>query len=599
MSDLTIGEALEEAAKRAEPTRGYTFVRDEGQAEPFFSFAGVERASGRYGGALQALGLRRGDRVALVLPESDDFIFAFLGALRAGLIPVPMYPPLGLGQLAGYLDNAKHIVGRSGARALITSANIKRLLGTVEAACPSLRSVVAVEALRSAREPLRPAKVSPDDVAFLQFTSGSTSRPKGVMLTHANIAANVRAICREGLGLRSDDVGVSWLPLYHDMGLIGFVLAPLYERIPVALLSPLAFLRKPALWLRALGRHRGTISYGPNFAYALCVKRVRPRELEGVDLRPWRVAGCGAEPVRAETLRSFADAFAPFGFSDRSFVASYGLAESTLAAAFSPVGGGLRLDSVHGPTLWQDGMARPVSEDHDEAVELVRCGHPFEGHQIAAFAEADAESANPLPERVVGELRLKGPSVMRGFFDDRDLSASAMAGGWLRTGDLGYLAEGEVVPCGRTKELIIVNGRNFYPHDIEWFSGQVEGVRKGNIAAFGVDDPAGDRERVVVVFETPLLGERERLVLASRVRGAVQEGLGLTVDDAVAVAPGVLPKTSSGKLQRLLARRLYLTKSLAGRSPNRGQDRIDLAKELLRSQLSYVATRTLGQRPAR
>ncbi|HEU4412068.1 MAG TPA: fatty acyl-AMP ligase [Polyangiaceae bacterium] len=599
MSDLTIGEALEEAAKRAEPTRGYTFVRDEGQAEPFFSFAGVERASGRYGGALQALGLRRGDRVALVLPESDEFIFTFLGALRAGLVPVPMYPPLGLGQLAGYLDNAKHIVGRSGARALVTTSNIKRLLGTVEAACPTLRSVVAVEAIRSAREALRPAKVGPDDVAFLQFTSGSTSRPKGVMLTHANIAANVRAICREGLGLREGDVGVSWLPLYHDMGLIGFVLAPLYERIPVALLSPFAFLRRPALWLRALGRHRGTVSYGPNFAYALCVKRVRPRELEGIDLSAWRVAGCGAEPVRAETLRAFEEAFSPFGFSPKAFVASYGLAESTLAAAFSPVGQGARVDVVHGPTLWQDGMARPVSRDHDEAVELVRCGRPFEGHQIAAFAEDDAESERPLPERVVGELRLKGPSTMRGYFDDRDLSASAMAGGWLRTGDLGYVADGEVVPCGRSKEVIIVNGRNFYPHDIEWFSGQVEGVRKGNIAAFGVDGPAGDRERVVVVFETPLMGERERVVLAGRVRSAVQEGLGLTVDDAVAVAPGVLPKTSSGKLQRLLARRLYLAKALSGRDPPRAQDRLDLAKELLRSQLSYVATRTLGQRPAR
>src|SRR5882762_1686805 len=252
----TIAQAIEDAAKTA-PTRGFRFVPESGvpgtrgvteTSEASFSFTAIERASARYGGALQALGLRRGDRVALILPANEDFVLCFFGAIVAGIIPVPIYPPMGPGQLQAYLDNTRHIVEKSGARALVTPGKIKRLLGTVQQACPALEQVVAVEAIRESMEALRPEKITLDDIAFLQFTSGSTSRPKGVSLTHANLAANLKVIMEDGLVAREEDVGVSWLPLYHDMGLIGFVIAPLYYKVPTVYLSPLLFLKRPITW---------------------------------------------------------------------------------------------------------------------------------------------------------------------------------------------------------------------------------------------------------------------------------------------------------------------------------------------------------------
>ena len=591
MTPRTIVAALEDAAAQAEPWRGYHFVAADGTGEPFFSYAGTERTSARYGGALQSLGLRKGDRVALVLPDGDDFVFTLLGAMRAGLVPVPMWPPLGLGQLGGWLDGARHIVQRSGARALVTTPKIARMLGTVDASCPALKQIVTADSLRDAGDDLRPIKITLDDIAMIQFTSGSTSRPKGVVLTHANIAANVEGINRAALRLGKDDVGVSWLPLYHDMGLIGFVLAPLYDRIPVVLLPPFSFLKRPAVWLRALSRHRGTISYAPNFAYALAAKRLRPTDLEGLDLSAWRVAGCGAEPVRKATLDGFARLLEPVGFSAKAFVPSYGMAEATLAISFEEPGVGVREDVVHGPALWEEGVARPVSVDHPESVSLTRCGHALPGHEVAVFAMDDTTSAQPLPERTVGELRVRGPSVMRGYHDEREMTASAFAGGWFCTGDLGYLASGEVVPCGRAKEVVIVNGRNFYPQDIEHFASQVPGVRKGNVVAFGTHTADGDRERVVVVFESTGTSEGERARRVNGVRLSIQEGLGLTVDDVVPVDAGVLPKTSSGKLQRLATRKLYDGGDLLTRRSAREGDRIDWAKELVRSQLAFAVRR--------
>src|SRR4051812_26736463 len=338
----TLAAAIEDAAK-ADPTVGFRFVSDDGvpgfggkaTSEASFSYTALERASARYGGALQALGLTKGDRVVLICPANEDFILCFFGAVRAGIVPVPIYPPVGLGQLQGYLDNTRHIVAKSGARTLVTTAQIKRLLGTVQASAPSLESVVAVEAIRESLEPLKGTKLGPDDIAFLQFTSGSTSRPKGVTLTHANLMANIKCIMHDGLGASDADVGVSWLPLYHDMGLIGFVLAPLVKRTSVVFLPPLLFLKRPVSWLQAITRHKGSIAYGPNFAYALCVKRVRERELEGLDLSSWRVAGCGAEPIRPETLEAFSEMFAKVGFKKEALLPSYGMAESSLAISFT------------------------------------------------------------------------------------------------------------------------------------------------------------------------------------------------------------------------------------------------------------------------
>jgi acyl-CoA synthetase (AMP-forming)/AMP-acid ligase II len=373
---ITLAQAIEEAARvDPDPTRGFRFVPEDGavgaggaqpgagSSEASFSYVAIERASARYGGALQALGLKKGDRVALVLPTNEDFVLCFLGAVRAGVIPVPIYPPLGLGQLQGYLDNTRHIVAKSGARTLVTSAKIKRLLGTVQSTCPALEEVVAVEGIRESMESLKPEKIGMDDVAFLQFTSGSTSRPKGVALTHENLARNVKCIMHDGLAMGEGDVGVSWLPLYHDMGLIGFVLAPLFHRVPCVFLPPLLFLKRPVSWFQAISRHKGTIAFGPNFAYALCVKRIREKDLAGIDLSTWRVAGCGAEPIRPETLEGFADAFARVGFKKEALLASYGMAESTLAVAFTELGEGMKTIAVDGEALWATNEARPIAEE--------------------------------------------------------------------------------------------------------------------------------------------------------------------------------------------------------------------------------------------
>ena len=589
----TLVEAIEDAA--ASTKTGYRFIEEGSQAEPFFTHGGVERASARYGGALQALGAGKGDRVALILPDNADFVFAFLGAIRAGIIPVPIYPPTGLGKLAGYLENTLHIVAKSGAKILLTNAEVKRMLGTIQAQAPELQKVVAVESIRSSREELQPVKVTLDDTAFLQFTSGSTSRPKGVVLTHRNLAANVRAIMELGIGIRDGvDSGVSWLPLYHDMGLIGFVIAPLYHLNTITFLPPLLFLKRPARWLEAVSRYRGSISFGPNFAYALCVKRIKESEIEGLDLSNWRVAGCGAEPIRAENLQAFADKFAPIGFDQKAFISCYGMAESTLAISFSKLGAGVTTDVVDGDALWSEGRAVPIDPESPRAAPIVQCGAPFEGHEIHIFGLDDEISEQPLGEREVGEIRLRGPSVTAGYFNETEKTQGSFAGGWLRTGDLGYLANGNVHICGRSKEVIIVNGRNYYPQDLEWEAGKVEGVRKGNVVAFGTLKPHNDRERVVITFETVVTDDAQLLALKGEVRRVVQQALGLTVDDVVPLAPGLLPKTSSGKLQRSKTRELYETGTLLGRAAARDVNTVEVAKALARSQLGYFRHALLG-----
>jgi fatty-acyl-CoA synthase len=608
----TLGAAIEDAAK-ADPTLGFRFVSDDGvpgfggpsSSEASFSFTALERASARYGGALQALGLRKGDRVALICPANEDFVLCFFGAIRAGIIPVPIYPPVGLGQLQGYLDNTRHIVAKCGARALVTTAQIKRLLGTVQAASPSLEQVVAVEAIRESLETLRPEKITPDDVAFLQFTSGSTSRPKGVTLTHRNLMANVKCIMEDGLKITPEDRGISWLPLYHDMGLIGFVIAPVVHRVPVVFLPPLLFLKRPVAWFQAFTRHKGTIAYAPNFAFALCVKRIRDRELENIDLSTWRVAGCGAEPIRPETLESFSEKFARVGFKPNALLPSYGMAESSLAISFSELGEGMKTISVDGDALWGEDTAKVVPEDDPRAVRLVSCGRRFPEHDIGVFPPNDATGESPLPEGRVGELRIKGPSVMKGYWEDPLRTQESFAGGWLKTGDLGFLHEGRVYICGRSKEVIIVNGRNYYPQDIEWEASRAEGVRKGNVIAFGArDNVQRDRERVVLAFEcqdVPKNAEardlaREKQHIVQAIRKLVQEGIGLTLDDVVPLAPGVLPKTSSGKLQRAKTRELYESGDLMNRKPPRSEDKLDILKEAAKSQLSYFKLAVLGGR---
>ena len=593
MSERTLADSIEESAKVA-PHRGYRFVRNDELDSEFHTFPAIEERTRKLAGSLQSLGLRKGDRLALILPESDEFVFTFLAALRAGIVPVPIYPPTGLGQLSGYVNNTQHIVRKSAAKCMITIPMIKPMLGSVQEACPDLEKVLTFNSLRDERSDFKPVTVHIDDTAFLQFTSGSTNKPKGVVLSHANLLANARSIMSEGLkAVPGEDTGFTWLPLFHDMGLIGFVLGPMVFATEVTFMSPLLFLKRPSIWARGMSKFGGSITFGPNFAYALSVKRVKPKDLEGVDLSRWRVAGCGAEPIRAETLDSFTDFYAPYGFKKTAFLPAYGLAEATLAVAFSnPV----PVDHVKASLLWSTDEAVPCEASDPDVLGIVGCGKPFVGHVAQVFALDDPKCDNPLADRKVGEIRVKGPSISKGYFDDPELTAKSFIDGWFFTGDLGYTVAGEVFICGRAKDVIIMNGRNFFPQDIEWEASTIDGVRKGNAVAFGTHGVKQDRENVVLAFETAVEDPLALEHMCKAIRSRVQEVVGIMLDDVVPLAPGVLPKTSSGKLQRGKTRELYDSGMLTKRRSQREADRVDQVMTIAKSQLGYLKLAVFGNK---
>ena len=525
--------------------RGFVFVRPDG-TEKLLSFHAIAAEAGRRGAHLAALGLRKGDRLALVLPEGEEFVLSFLGALFAGLVPVPIYPQLSFKNIDGYHDTVAHIVKASGAAALLTSAATQPYLDPVVARAPGPFAIVTVEALAGSAGACPEPSVASGDLAFLQFTSGSTSRPKGVMVTHGNLRANAEAFMVHGLDRDpAVDKGVSWLPLFHDMGLIGFVVGPLFTNIPCVFLPTASFVRAPRLWLEKIHAHRGTITYAPNFAYALVAKRLREGDVDGLDLSCLRVAGCGAEPIQARALRDFADRLAPAGFDPAAFLPSYGMAEATLAITFAPLRQGLQTDRT--------------SAGH----ELVDCGVPFPGHELAIVDDAGQR----LPARQVGQIVTRGPSVTPGYFQEAELTAQTykpLAGDaspdpqpWLHTGDLGYVADGRLFVCGRVKDIVIVRGRNYYPSDIEWAVSELPGVRRGNAVAFGVG--VDGQEQLVVCCEG---AAADVAAITDAVGACVAARFGLAVHEVVVAQLASLPRTSSGKPQRSKTREMYLDGTL-------------------------------------
>ena len=580
----TIPDALDHAAQQR-PDKGYTFIADDG-TEQFWSWPRLASRAREIATALTERGMKKGDHVALILPNADEFIPTFLGVTYGGGVPVPLYPPMGLGQLGGYLDHCKHIVSASHAQILVTNEQIKAVIGTVRESAPSLRAMVTLADLKGDEKLYRSPGVTLDDMGFIQFTSGSTSRPKGVMLTHGNLAHNARAVMRDGLDHNDQDVGVSWLPLFHDMGLMGFVIAPIMHPVPVVFMPPITFFKRPAVWLRALSKHRGTITYAPNFAYAISVKRVRDDEIAGIDLSSVRVAGCGAEPIQAATLRAFAKRYEKYGFKESAYVPSYGMAESSLAIAFSR---GIPTERVKSDVLWEKGRVEVASEGDDASVEIVGCGPHFPGHDLKIV---DPETGAPRGEREVGEIHIKGPSVTSGYFEDREKTAETIdADGWLKTGDLGYVSNGNVFICGRKKDVIIINGKNYYPQDLEWVASRVEGVRTGNVAAFPTFKQGLDREAVVVVAETK--GGIANDALATAIRTEIQRAVGIVVDDVVVAESGTIPKTSSGKIQRSKARALYEAGELKKKEAD---GKIDIAKRVIESQFAHLKLSIFGNK---
>lgn len=527
--------------------RGFRFHCLDRQ-ERYYPYAALRAEAERRAAFLSRAGLAKGERVALLLPENHEFVLTFLGASVGGFVPVPMYPQATFRAVDAYLDILAHIVETADVAALVCMETNREVVERLEAR-PEMkgrRVLYAPDAFAGEAPAFERPEVSEDDLCFLQFTSGSTSKPKGVEVTHRNLVANATAILGPaGLNRTPEDVGVSWLPLFHDMGLIGFVLGTLIVDLPVVLMQTAHFARMPRRWLELISKHRGTITYAPNFAYQLAAKRIRDKDLEALDLSSLRVAGCGAEPIRAKTLEAFGERLAGAGFDAKAFLPSYGMAESCLAITFHQRGTSMIVDEVD-PLKMQDGIAEP--SEADDALRIVSCGVPFPDHELRIVDERGGD----VSERRVGEIIVRGPSVMSGYFRNEEATKAAIRDGWLHTGDLGYRADGNVYICGRIKDLIIINGANHYPQDLEWAAGELEGVRRGNVCAFSV--LRDGTEEVVIMAEA---NRADAARLRVEIAKTIFSEFGLQVADVVISPVGTLPKTSSGKHQRRKTQLLY------------------------------------------
>ncbi|MCB9596000.1 MAG: fatty acyl-AMP ligase [Sandaracinaceae bacterium] len=495
----------------------------------------------RWAAAMLAAGARRGDRVPILLPTSKDFVGAFLGAQLAGAVPVPLPTPLTFGRLDRTIERLDRIVTDADARLLVSTGRYARAAGAHAGLTARLRGMLDPEALGTPRAPTRWPGVDADDLALLQYTSGTSGDPKGVEITHRALAANTLAIA-EALAIEPHDVGLSWLPVFHDMGLIGAICTPVTRPFEVHSLAPEAFIMRPRRWLHTLGEVGATISPAPNFAYALCTSRIdRPDELR---LDGWRAALNGAETVYAATLDGFSDRFARAGFRRDAFTPVYGLAESTLVVTAPPPGRGPR-ETRFDVTALERGRA--VEVDHGGRA-LVSVGVPAAGAEVRI-----AGAGGPVDAGVVGEIQTRGPSVMRGYFRRADASAASLDDGWLRTGDLGFVHGGELYVKGRAKDLIVQSGRNVYPDDVEQIALLDPAVR-GAAAAFAVSDERRGTDALVVVVEVTERDPDTRARVAKAIRGRVLDALSVGVDEVALWPLGAIPRTTSGKVRRSACR---------------------------------------------
>ncbi len=558
---------------------------DDGERGITLSFGELYAAGNRCAAELARRGVPAGGRVALMLPTSRAFFVSYAGILLAGAIPVPIYPPFRADRIEEYAARQSAILNNAEVCLLLTFRRAEAVAKLLRPRVRSLSGVVDAEKLMEAADKAPPPSPGApplhvtgsrerrsDDIALLQYTSGSTGDPKGVMLTHANLLANIRAI-GEAVQLGADDVGISWLPLYHDMGLIGAWLTLLHFGAPLAVMSPLAFLTRPERWLQEFHKHRGTITAAPNFAYELCVRKIADKDIKGVDLSSWRAALNGAEPVNPETLERFAERFASYGFRREAQLPVYGLAEASLAVTVPPLNRGPLVDRVERETFTAQGRAVPAAPEEETAIAFVSSGKALPRHDVCIVDERGDE----VPDRTEGFLWFRGPSATAGYYRNPKATEALLPRGpadgpgkyaWVDSGDRAYRADGEFYVTGRVKDIIIKGGRNLYPHEVEELAARAEGIRKGCIVAFGLKDEGSGTEKMVVVAETRERDTARRAALASAVTDLVSRGLGLPPDRVELIPPGSIPKTSSGKLRREETKQLYLAGTLsASRAP--------------------------------
>ena len=541
----------------AEGETGVTFFNAKGELLSTLPWREVRERAHVAARKLIGAGFAVGERLLITADTWPGFFDAFFGAQYAGLLPVPISIPVGIGGKAAYLDQLRRQFAASGAVAALGLDDLAGYLADVAKDFSAVRlhgGMNALAALPEKAVDLRP--LGPVDLCYIQFSSGSTRHPHGVQITQAALMANLHGITGPGgLDVVEGDRATSWLPLYHDMGLIGFLFSPLSCQLSIDYITPRDFARRPMQWLNLISKNRSSISYSPSFGYDLAVRRGAMQVPADLDLSCWRHAGIGGDMVRADVLDRFAQTFESKGFDSKAFIPSYGMAEVCLAITFCPGGTGMRTDTIDRAALGEAQRAEPAAnpDDKHRARRFVVCGKVLPGHHL----EVRNEAGKVLTDREVGRIFVKGPSIMRGYFEEPEASAEVLsADGWLDTGDLGYTLSGEIVVTGRAKDLIIVNGRNVWPQDIEWAVEAQKVVRNGDAAAFSID--TADGERVVVAVVARVSGDESKGALSRDVAGAVREAVAVDCD-VVLVPPAVgLPMTSSGKLSRARAKANYL-----------------------------------------
>ncbi|MDA9865280.1 fatty acyl-AMP ligase [bacterium] len=551
----SFSEALDYAA---EGDSGVNFFSGKGELEEVLSYWDLRDQSLHLAQQLIAAGLQTGDRVAIIAESDGDFLRVFAACQYASLIPMPLPLPAAFRGRAGYVDQTRRMISAAGAAAAFGPDVMQSML--IEATSDlGLKFIGTVADMPALQDSVTLPDISTDGLSYLQFSSGSTRAPMGVAVSHDAFIANTAAISLSGMTIQPEDRCTTWLPFYHDLGLVGCLLTPIVTQMSIDIIPTRDFAKRPMTWLNTISAHGGTLSFGPTFGYELCVRRaLRTAPPDDLDLSKWRAAGIGGDMVRPSVLRSFSEVFEKYGFRASSFSPSYGMAEATVAISFHEPGKGLAVDTVDLDRLEGDGHVVAATKDTLRARSFVRCGKVLPGHEL----EVRDDDGKVLPEKRVGCFFLRGPSMMQGYHGKPEETDAVLGpDGWLNTGDLGYLCDGEIVVTGRAKDLIIVNGRNIWPQDLEWsVEREVEMCRTGDVAAFSVQDK--EDELIVLLVQCRATDEETREALRTEVEEVLSGSHG--VQCKVVLAPhNSLPRTSSGKLSRTRSRLLYLDGTLA------------------------------------
>jgi len=542
-----------------EPNRPHLYLQNEEGNEEIITYGDLLTKASTIANSLLDRGIKPDDTVSIMLPTGPAFFQAFFGVLLAGAVPVPIYPPFRLDRVEEYALREAKILNNAEARALITFSQAEVLSRIIQSYIPSLKCVTTVDKLLVNKSLFPQIPRTGEQSALLQYTSGSTGDPKGILLQHKNILANLRATGK-AIDIRPTDSVISWLPLYHDMGLFSWINS-LFFGLPMTILSPLTFLTRPERWLWAIHYHRGTLTAGPNFAYELCVKKITDAAIEGLDLSSLRLACNGAEAVSPQTYRRFYERFKAYGFRKDAFFPVYGLAENTVALATPPLQREPRIDCIALEAFEKDHCAVPAGPEQPHR-EFFSEGFPIPEHAVRIVDK----DQHVLAERCVGQVQFQGPSAMQGYYHNPEATQRIYHQGWWETGDLGYIADGELFITGRKKDIIIKAGRNIYPEIIEDIAGNVPGVRKGCVIAFGVTDPKIGTEKIILVAETKLVEKSAQEKLVATLIEQVGTEMGIPPDQIVLLPPNKIPKTSSGKLQRSTCKQAYLSGELVKKS---------------------------------